>query len=145
MIKSKIKNDRQYRVTMTQLEELRSGLANARAATDHDALSTAHIGFLEADILALEADVQTFERLRNTQFDPATLEAVDHFGRDLVQARIACHLTQKRLADAIGKPEQVIQRYEATNYESASLTTLQQIATAIRSLFADSNTTKRAS
>jgi DNA-binding XRE family transcriptional regulator len=145
MIKSIIKNDRQYRVTMTQLEELRSGLANARAATDHDALSTAHIGFLEADILALEADVQTFERLRNTQFDLATLEAVVHFGRDLVQARIACHLTQKRLADAIGKPEQVIQRYEATNYESASLTTLQQIATAIRSLFADSNATKRAS
>jgi DNA-binding XRE family transcriptional regulator len=145
MIKSIIKNDRQYRATQTQLAELRDGLASARAAPEQDALAAAHIGFLEADILALDADVRTFERLRNTDFDPAALEAVDHFGRDLVQARIACRLTQKRLADAIGKPEQVIQRYEATNYESASLTTLQEIATAIRTLFATRNTTHSSS
>ena len=50
---------------------------------------------------------------------------------DLVRARIACNLTHKELARALGKKEQAIQRWEAAGYSTVSLSALATIASVI--------------
>lgn len=49
------------------------------------------------------------------------------------RARIASGLTQEAMAQKLGLKRQQIQRYEATEYASASLATIRQIAQAIES------------
>ena len=49
----------------------------------------------------------------------------------LIKARIARGLSQRELADRIGLKEQQIQRYEATDYASASLARIKEVASAL--------------
>ncbi|MFN0055014.1 MAG: helix-turn-helix domain-containing protein [Planctomycetales bacterium] len=49
----------------------------------------------------------------------------------LVKARIATGLSQRALAKRLGLKEQQIQRYEATDFQSASLSRLQEIVRAL--------------
>ena len=49
----------------------------------------------------------------------------------LVKARIARGWTQRRLAEALGVAEQQIQRYESTDYRSASLARICDVADAL--------------
>jgi len=53
---------------------------------------------------------------------------VDHF-----IARIAAGLTQGALAEQLGLKRQQVQRYEASEYATASLATIRQIAQTIES------------
>lgn len=49
----------------------------------------------------------------------------------LVKARIALRLSQKALADNPGMQEQQIQRYESTDYQSASMSRLHDVVQAL--------------
>jgi HTH-type transcriptional regulator / antitoxin HigA len=49
----------------------------------------------------------------------------------LIKARIARGWTQQRLADQLGVAEQQIQRYEATEYRTASLARICDVAAAL--------------
>ena len=49
----------------------------------------------------------------------------------LIKARIAQGLSQKDLAERIGLKEQQIQRYEATDYASASLNRIKEVVSAL--------------
>ena len=49
----------------------------------------------------------------------------------LIKARIAQGLSQKDLAERLGLQEQQIQRYEATEYASASLTRIKEVVSAL--------------
>ena len=49
----------------------------------------------------------------------------------LIKARIAQGLSQKDLAERLGLQEQQIQRYEATDYASASLTRIKEVVSAL--------------
>lgn len=49
----------------------------------------------------------------------------------LVKARIARRWTQRQLAEALGIAEQQVQRYEATEYRSASLARICDVAAAL--------------
>jgi transcriptional regulator with XRE-family HTH domain len=51
-----------------------------------------------------------------------------------VRARIAAGLTQEGLAEKLGLKRQQIQRYEASEYATASLATVRQIAQVIESV-----------
>ena len=52
----------------------------------------------------------------------------DELPQALIQGRIAAGLSQKELAARLGLKEQQIQRYEATDYASASLTRVCEVA-----------------
>ena len=52
--------------------------------------------------------------------------------QDLIHARIASGLSQKELAERLGMPEQQIQRYEATDYESVSFARIMEIVEALQ-------------
>ncbi len=59
------------------------------------------------------------------------LDSFEEFSRTLIQARIASGLSQKDLAERLGLKEQQIQRYEATEYASASV---ERVGAVIRAL-----------
>ena len=61
------------------------------------------------------------------------LAAVDELPTVLIKARISQGLSQKDLAERIGLKEQQIQRYEATDYASASLSRIKEVASALYS------------
>ena len=126
-----IKNQRQYRVTLEQIDLLATAMKQVKAVIRPNVFTEAHITSLETDISALRDDVRQYDSLQGGQFDMASLQHVRHLGRDLIRARIACKLTHKDLAIALGKKEQAIQRLEAKDYSTASLATLTTIVNVI--------------
>ena len=55
----------------------------------------------------------------------------DELPQALVRRKIAMGLSQKDLADRLGMKEQQLQRYEATDYQSASMARLREIVDAL--------------
>ena len=64
-------------------------------------------------------------------FDLDALNAVAELPTILIKARIAQDLRQKDLAEQLGLKDQQIQRYEATDYATASLTRIKEVANAL--------------
>ena len=56
---------------------------------------------------------------------------MDELPRTLIEARIASGMTQAELASRLELKEQQIQRYESSDYRSASLTRILEIATTL--------------
>jgi ribosome-binding protein aMBF1 (putative translation factor) len=65
-----------------------------------------------------------FEEIRSAGRKPIPVDSLDELLRAIIEARIAAGLSQKELAERLELKEQQIQRYEATDYRSASLTRL---------------------
>jgi len=130
-----ITNEVQYRDAMAHLAKFEEAIANfeqepIRAPGDHKrrALELAALRSQAADF---EAEIDGYEFLRcgtQTTFEAASLAAL---AGALVKARIAKGWTHRQLADALGVAEQQIQRYETTEYTSASLARLCDVAGAL--------------
>jgi transcriptional regulator with XRE-family HTH domain len=126
-----IKNERQYRITKAQAERFESDLrlvaANALAHL-HPLLIQAQRDALASQLRDLREELAEYEQLREGKsrvFTDVSLESLPH---TLIQARIAAGWSQKELGDHLGLKEQQIQRYEATEYATASLERLREIA-----------------
>ncbi len=127
-----IKNERQYKITKSQMAKFAAALDELAA---RDGANT-RLRKLEADALRSQLDelrdeVTQFEQLRRGGPKQIQIDSLDELPRALVKARIAGGLSQKELAERLGLKEQQIQRYEATDYGSASLTRLKEIAQAL--------------
>ena len=129
-----IKNERQYKITKSQIAKFQAALDEvaARAKSNVDP----RLRRLEADALRsqldeLRDDVEQYERLCSGPRNPIAIESFDQLPAALIQARIAAGLSQKQLAERLGLKEQQIQRYEATDYSSASLTRIQEVIEAL--------------
>jgi DNA-directed RNA polymerase specialized sigma subunit len=120
-----IKNERQYRITRTQAEQFAHALAEFRATPPdpqvHPLLRKAEEDGLQSMLNDLQTQLAEYEALRAGERLTMELESLDQLPRALIQARIAADLSQKELAERLGLKEQQIQRYEATDYEAASL------------------------
>jgi len=129
-----IRNERQYRITKRAAERFRHALQTLRDRVDddlHPMLRTAHEAAIKSQLADLEADIAAYEALASGE--PVVLE-LDSFGElpeTLIRARIAVGLTQRQLAERLGLKEQQIQRYEATNYSSASMERVGQVIEAL--------------
>jgi transcriptional regulator with XRE-family HTH domain len=127
-----IKNERQYRVTKAQAEKFASALRDIEARSNSDPLLVELEGnALRSQLDELRQQLDDYDQLRSGERGVITVESFDELPSALVQARIASGLSQKELADRLGLKEQQVQRYEATNYESASLSRLQEIVSAL--------------
>ncbi len=127
-----IKNERQYKITKSQITKFEAAL-DELTARDGD---NARLQKLEKDALRSQLDelrdeVDQFEQLRSGGPKPIHIESFDELPGALVKARIAAGLSQKELAERLGLKEQQIQRYEATDYCSASLSRLKEVAEAL--------------
>lgn len=80
---------------------------------------------------ALASSIASYETLRMAGGMSLELNSLRDLGPALIKARIARGWTQERLAEELGMPKQQIQRYEVTEYVSASLRRLLEVSEAL--------------
>ena len=136
-----IKNDRQWRITKAQLARFEKAQAELGASEARDTpplLKKAQVEATRSQIEELQAEVSEYEGLLSGHRAILEMQSLEDLPRSLIRARIAARLSQKELAERLGLKEQQIQRYEATEYASASLSRIQDVATALGMRFEDS-------
>ena len=79
----------------------------------------------------LQEQVEAYERLQAGKSKEVVLEAVEDLPKALIRARIAAGMTQEGLARRLGVKPQQVQRYEATEYESASFARIVKVVQAL--------------
>jgi ribosome-binding protein aMBF1 (putative translation factor) len=126
-----IKNERQYRITKAQIEKFSRALAEAGANAGSNPLRRLGQDAIRSQLHDLEQEVREYDSLRSGKKQVLTLDSFAELPRALVKARIAAGLTQKDLADRLGLKEQQIQRYEATEYATASVARLTEVIEAL--------------
>lgn len=130
-----IRNARQYRITQAQAMQLERALAQVKASTADSTLPPrllqAEQEALGSQLTDLRAQLTDYDALRTQKRPVLRLTSFDDFPRALIQARIATGMSQKELAKKLGLKEQQVQRYEATEYASASLTRVSEVIRAL--------------
>jgi ribosome-binding protein aMBF1 (putative translation factor) len=84
-----------------------------------------------SQLAELEDQAKEYEKLRAGKYKVFKGLSIADLPVGLIRARIALGLTQKQLAERVGLKEQQIQRYEETDYASASFSRLQEIIEAL--------------
>ena len=133
-----ISNERQYRITKAQAGRFSQNLRAIRegrgeSAEAHPLIAKAQQEALSSQLADLQREMRDYESLKAGEFPLDSLAAVDELQTVLIKARISQGLSQKDLAERIGLKEQQIQRYEATDYASASLSRIKEVADALYS------------
>lgn len=82
-------------------------------------------------VAELAGSVAEYEALRAGGGLLLELDSLEDLGRALVKGRIARGWTQTQLAQALGMRKQQVQRYEATEYTSASIGRITRVADAL--------------
>jgi ribosome-binding protein aMBF1 (putative translation factor) len=128
-----IKNEREYRITKAQARKFEQALAllgkeGSIGKGVHPRLAKAQKDALQSQLDSLTKQIKDYERLRRRGGKALDVTSIEKLPESLIRARIAAGLTQKELARRIGIKEQQVQRYEATNYASASLARVLQVA-----------------
>ena len=122
-------NDHQYQITRAELAKFERALADVRAAKGvDDWVQKAQLDALQSQIGDLQSEMAEYEMLKLGKVAFAETCSLAELPRVLVQARIARGLSQTDLAERLNMKPQQVQRYEATNYMSASLTRLIEMA-----------------
>jgi ribosome-binding protein aMBF1 (putative translation factor) len=142
-----IKNERQYRITNAQAAKLEAALESFSAQTagdrkTHPRLIKAQADALRSQLESLRGELREYEDMKTGETPSPDLSYIAVVSQDLIHARIAAGLSQKELAERLGMPEQQIQRYEATEYESVSLARIMEIAKALQAASPTLNGTK---
>ena len=128
-----IKNERQYKITRSRADELRNTLGELqRTPLPHGLqpeMRELQLEALRGTLGHIQAELADYDALH----DATLIEAIgiEQLPTSLIQARIACGLTQRQLAERIGLQEQAIQRYEAADYSGVSFARLVEIAGAL--------------
>ncbi len=126
-----ITNDRQYKITRAQLKRLERARAEMRARGVSDPLIALSLEALGSEIDVLQSQLLEYEKLKAGSSAPVSVASLSELPAALIKARIARGLSQRGLAEALGCKEQQIQRYEATEYLSASLRKLLEVASVV--------------
>ena len=132
-----IRNERQYRITRAQAARFSETLSAIREKRGdlqgtHPLIVKAQKDALSSQIADLESEMREYESLKSGEFQLDGLGTVEELPTTLIKARIARGMSQKDLAERIGLKEQQIQRYESTDYASASLSRIKEVAGALR-------------
>lgn len=128
-----IYSDRQYQISRAELNKLQAALASSLRSGDGEQewLHKIEIDALRSQIAELEAEIAEYDLLRLGKVSFSETCSLSELPRVLVEARIARGLTQTDLAERLNMKPQQVQRYEATNYMSASLARLIEVASAL--------------
>jgi ribosome-binding protein aMBF1 (putative translation factor) len=130
-----IKNEREYRITRAQASKFEHALSQLAApegaAELHPLIQKAQKDALQSQLDELREQIAEYEALRSGQQAVISLDSLEELPQAFIQARIAAGLTQRELAERLGLKEQQIQRYEATEYASADLSRVNEVARAL--------------
>ena len=130
-----IKNEKQYRITNAQARRFEVALAELtrqqRPANITPRLWQAQRDAAESQLRELQEQIDAYELLHVGKSKELILEAVEDLPKTLIRARIASGMTQEGLAHRLGVKTQQVQRYEATEYESASFARILKVVHAL--------------
>jgi ribosome-binding protein aMBF1 (putative translation factor) len=130
-----IKNEKQYRITKAQIRRFQDALdelaGQVRPSNISPRLWEAQRQAAQSQIGELQEQVEAYERLQLGKSKAVVLEAVEDIPRALIRARIASGMTQEGLARRLGLKPQQVQRYEATEYDSASFARICKVVQAL--------------
>jgi transcriptional regulator with XRE-family HTH domain len=128
-----IKNERQYQLTKARAKEFAGALAQLPRdqAGVHPRLVQAERDGLQSQLEDLQQDIEVYEALRDGRTRIIEVTSFSELPRTIIQARIAQGLTQRDLADRLGLKEQQVQRWEATDYATASLENIFAVVNAL--------------
>ena len=131
-----IKNERQYRITKAQATRFAHTLEGLKQRPDdaegvHPRIARAQEEAVKSQLADLAGELREYEELKAGGFQLEELDVVEGLAVLLVKARIARGLSQRELAERLGLKEQQIQRYEATDYASASLARIKEVVGAL--------------
>ncbi len=131
-----IKNERQYRITRAQAERFERTLSELRtrgqkSSDVHPLIAKAQKEAVESQLADLRSELREYESLKAGEFPIDDLKVVSGLPSMLIKARISRGMSQKDLAERIGLKEQQIQRYEATDYSSASLSRIREVVSGL--------------
>ena len=130
-----IKNEKQYRITKAQVRRFQDAVAEvasqARPANVSARLWEAQRAAAQSQMEELAEQVEAYERLNAGRSKGVVLEGVEDLPKALIRARIAAGMTQESLARRLGVKPQQVQRYEATEYGSASFARILKVVQAL--------------
>lgn len=128
-----IKNQKQVSVTKERLEELRKGLLEWEDREKDKSSLKYLMGkySLNSLIEDLQRELNEYEGLCNGNFHILNAKSLNDIPKVLIGARLAQKFSQKDLGELVGLKEQQIQRYESTDYETASWPRIVEIAFAL--------------
>ncbi len=131
-----IKNEREYKITKASLKKLEHAVAHIQILRQEGKQDVAKLKVQELATKSMCADlrdqISDYDKLKKGKFSAGALNLVESLPANLIRARIALGWTQKDLAARLGTSEQQIQKYEATDYESASFKKIVEIAALLR-------------
>jgi len=130
-----ITNERQYRITKARADEFAHAL-HAMNLKERDRqvdpiIYAAELEGLASQLEDLRTDLLEYEVIKSGKLQSFEVTRFDELPGVLIKARIAQGLSQKKLAERLGLKEQQLQRYEATNYSSASVERIGQVIDAL--------------
>lgn len=133
-----IKNEHQYRITKNLVSELEESIKSLKQDPEygklHPKAQSAHISGLKAQLSQSKKEIKDYESLKAGKFNFNSLPSLEHIPSWLIKARIARGLNQEELANLLKLKKQQIQQYESTDYASASLTRIREIADFLQNL-----------
>lgn len=128
-----IKNERQYKITKGQINKFKAALEKfeKQKPKAHPMLVKAQKDAMKSELAVLKVQVKDYEKLRSGKYKVLKDSSFNDLPIELIRARIALGYTQKQLGELVGLKEQQIQRYEETEYTSASFSRLREIINAL--------------
>jgi transcriptional regulator with XRE-family HTH domain len=123
-----IKNDKQLTITKNKLIEFKTALAHVQNEIfANPIIKKAQIDALQSQIEVFEKDIFDYENLKSGNVLSIKVCSIDGLPDAIIKTRIARGLSQAALANKLGVAEQQVQRDEANNYSSASISKLSEI------------------
>jgi HTH-type transcriptional regulator/antitoxin HigA len=130
-----IKNKRQYQVSLKALEDLKKGfklhVLNEEQAPYSSKIKKAQQSAIKGSIEELEFQMKEYDQLIRKEIQEIEITNINHIPELLIKTRLFRGLSHKELGEKMGIAEQQIQRYEATDYESASFNRILEVAYAL--------------
>jgi len=124
-----IYNDNQYRITSDQLAKLNEQLKSALEQNMDDRwIRSIEIDAIKSQIEELEADLVHYKMLKSGKISVSRSHSFQSLPNILVQARIACSMSQSELATKLGVTLKDVQQYEDSGYMGISLDHLTKVA-----------------
>lgn len=128
-----IKNDKQLAITKERVAAFEKAVSDLD--TSQETLSPVLFRLqrkaLEGELVAMQNEIEEYTNLKAGNLIIAENLTIDKVYQVLIKARIAQGISQAQLAEKVNSTQQQIQRYESTNYETASLSTIINIAHAL--------------
>jgi HTH-type transcriptional regulator / antitoxin HipB len=126
-----IQNEHQYKVTKSEIDKLQQVIDKLLEQQNIPPSELAGMqNSFQTQIDRMQVEIQAYDDLKAGRVE-ITMSSIEDLPKVLIQKRIGLGMTQKELAAKLGIKEQMVQRYEASGYESIGFGRLTEVWNAL--------------